>query len=56
MPNSDNEEIPNELLFGRAGYLFALLFVKANADKIESGHVLRLENAILQVTDTISHL
>ena len=49
MPKLDDENIPNELLYGRAGYLYALLYIKTNSDKTESHHAFKHENAILKV-------
>ena len=50
MPNLDDDDIPNELLYGRTGYLFALLYIKTNVDKIKNHkHTLQLDNAILKV-------
>ena len=50
MPNLEDEDIPNELLYGRSGYLFTLLYIKTNVDEIKNQqHTLKLDSAISKV-------
>ena len=50
MPNLEDEDIPNEILYGRSGYLFTLLYIKTNVDEIKNQqHTLKLDSAISKV-------
>ena len=52
LPSCLDEKSVDEILYGRAGYLFCLLFVKKHISK-QVGERLELEKAARQVFDTI---
>lgn len=52
LPSCLDEEAVDEILYGRAGYLFCLLFVKKHISK-QAGERLELEKAARQVFDAL---
>lgn len=47
---SPDSDMPDELLYGRAGYLYALLYVnkEIGADTVDEGTITKVRHAVIQ--------
>ena len=52
-PSKVDKNIPNELLYGRAGYLYPLLFVRRHIEQCDGEHGKKIDDVVKQVRNFI---